>query len=154
MVEERELIEDHEAVDSNLERLISILDQGKMDPNLFSIIYSGLRTHIFLEEEHSFPAVLARDPSLSGRIAGLEMEHASICLLLDRIHREVETGNVVRSPKFIQEIYDILQSHNAQEEKYVYPVILEAQINDGPHLSEAKIPDDWICRKLRKRGSP
>lgn len=69
-----------------------------------------------------FPRALQARPDLSAKVSGLEMEHASIWMLLDRVEGEIRRNEVVKAPKYVQEIYDILQAHNVQEEKDVYPV--------------------------------
>ena len=150
MVREEELIEDHRSVDKKLKQLLSQIEGGELDPSLFHEIKNGLRNHIFVEEEYSFPAVLKMDSKLSGRLKGLEMEHASLWMLMDRISSEIESEAIVGTPKFVKEIYDILQAHNEQEENNVYPILLKMDPPSGPELLDVKVPEGWICRRLRK----
>lgn len=150
MVREEDLLEDHRSIDIKLEKLLSLIEEGELDPSLFMDIRSGLIKHIFVEEEYSFPSVMQLDSSISARLTGLEMEHAAIWMLLDRVRSEIESGEILKSPKFIREIADILRAHNDQEEEYVYPVILKISSESGPDFSDVMVPAGWICHRLRK----
>ncbi len=150
MVREEDLLDDHRSIDKKLEKLLSLIEQGELDPSLFMDIRSGLMKHIFVEEEYSFPSVIKIDSSISARIKGLEMEHAAIWMLLDRISSEIESGEISKTPKFAREISDILRAHNEQEEEYVYPAILKISPTSGPDFSVVRVPEGWSCHRLRK----
>ncbi len=123
MVDDSNLIEDHRELDVKLEKLRDIISKGEIDTVLFAQISKSLKRHIYIEEEEIFPSISKRSNELRQRIAGLEMEHASIWMLLDRVEKEISVRNVEKSPKYIEEISSILVSHNEQEEDKVYPII-------------------------------
>lgn len=150
MVREEDLLDDHRSIDKKLEKLLSLIEQGELDPSLFMDIRSDLMKHIFVEEEYSFPSVIKIDTSISARIKGLEMEHAAIWMLLDRISSEIESGEISKTPKFAREISDILLAHNEQEEEFVYPAILKISPTSGPDFSVVRVPEGWNCHRLRK----
>ncbi|GGM78826.1 hypothetical protein GCM10007108_16230 [Thermogymnomonas acidicola] len=142
------MVRDHEEANRLLRDLLRAIDGGEIDIDLFERISVGLRRHIYAEEEDMFPRALQARPDLSAKVSGLEMEHASIWMLLDRVEGEIRRNEVVKAPKYVQEIYDILQAHNVQEEKDVYPVA-----GTDPPLASFRVPDGWVCRKLRRPAS-
>jgi Hemerythrin HHE cation binding domain. len=89
MVNDSDLMEDHREVDSKLDKLTKIISNGEIDPELFMQISNSLKRHIYIEEETIFPSVSEGDNDMSKRIVGLEMEHASIWMLLDRVEKEI-----------------------------------------------------------------
>ncbi|MCL4314870.1 MAG: hemerythrin domain-containing protein [Candidatus Thermoplasmatota archaeon] len=117
------------------------------DADSFEEFRSGLLRHIYLEEEIVFPAVLKNSPELRGQIAGLEMEHASVAMIMGKIADEIQTGNIIKSRKYLDEIERILAVHNSVESSGVY---LKIPDNISMDIHSVVIPEGWVCRKLRK----
>ncbi len=152
MVDDSNLIEDHRELDVKLEKLLDIISKGEIDPVLFAQISKSLKRHIYIEEEEIFPSISERSNELRQRIAGLEMEHASIWMLLDRVENEISVRNVEKSPKYIEEISSILVSHNEQEEDKVYPIISQNEKNSQKKITEYEVPEGWVCHRLRRKN--
>ncbi|AAT43408.1 hemerythrin domain-containing protein [Picrophilus oshimae] len=139
---ESEMKNDHVIVDEMLSKLLESMENNP-DVNLYSEIEKGLKRHIYVEEEVMFPRALKLGVE-PARISGLEMEHASIWMLMDRIDRNI---NDAHNKKYINEIISILRAHNKQEEDYVYPAFGN---DDSIKLEEYTVPENWVCVKLRK----
>lgn len=152
MVDDSSLINDHREVDNNLGKLTELISKGELDPELFKQISDSLKRHIYIEEEEIFPSLSQDDSDLRQRIQGLEMEHASIWMLLDRVGKEISVREIEISPKYIEEIISILKVHNIQEEEKVYPMIGTNGKFSKAQIHDYKIPEGWICHRLRRKS--
>ena len=152
MVNDSDLMEDHREVDSKLDKLTKIISNGEIDPELFMQISNSLKRHIYIEEETIFPSVSEGDKDLRQRIVGLEMEHASIWMLLDRVEKEISARDIEKAPKYIEEINSILKAHNEQEEEKVYPLMRENEQYPNARIHDYNIPEGWICHRLRRKN--
>lgn len=139
---------DHENEGRSLSSIISEAEQDRYDSDSFRKFRDGLVRHIYIEEELVFPAILKEAPELRGQIAGLEMEHAAIFMLMQKIADEIASGKIIKSRKYLDEIERILAVHNSVESSRVYGRIPEGFSLD---IYSVVTPEGWICRKLRKK---
>ncbi|MCL4342542.1 MAG: hemerythrin domain-containing protein [Candidatus Thermoplasmatota archaeon] len=147
MIIRESLERDHDLEHGKLvEARISMI-RGQLDKDSFLEFVNNIRRHIYIEEEIIFPDLIGLDSNLKGPISGLEMEHASLWMLMDRILEETASGEVRKSPKYLDEMERILAVHNAVESTNIYPKIKDERV---PNLEQAALPEGWICRRLRK----
>ncbi|WP_075057433.1 hemerythrin domain-containing protein [Thermogymnomonas acidicola] len=107
-----------------------------------------LRRHIYAEEEDMFPRALQARPDLSAKVSGLEMEHASIWMLLDRVEGEIRRNEVVKAPQVrAGDLRHPAGPQRAGGERCV------PSGRHGPPLASFRVPDGWVCRKLRRPAS-
>ena len=147
MIIRESLERDHDQEHGKLVEARISMSRGEFDKNSFLEFVNNIRRHIYIEEEIIFPDLVVLDSNLKGPVSGLEMEHASLWMLMDRILAETDSGTVRKSPKYLEEIERILAVHNAVESTNIYPKIKDERI---PDLEQATLPEGWICRRLRK----
>lgn len=147
MIIRESLERDHDQEHGKLVEARISMSRGEFDKNSFLEFVNNIRRHIYIEEEIIFPDLVVLDSNLKGPISGLEMEHASLWMLMDRILAETDSGTIRKSPKYLEEIERILAVHNAVESTNIYPKIKDERI---PDLEQATLPEGWICRRLRK----
>ncbi len=144
----RELLErDHDQEHGKLVEASISMSRGEFEENSFMEFVSNIRRHIYIEEEIIFPDLVYLYSDMKGPISGLEMEHASLWMLIDRILEETASGTIRKSAKYLEEIERILAVHNALESANIYPKIKDERI---PELERISIPEGWICRRLRR----
>ena len=137
---------DHLAESDRLAELNRMMNHGEFDRVSFMKFVENLRRHIYIEEEIIFPGLQENDILLKGPISGLEMEHASLWMLTDRILEEDSSRKLVKTPKYLDEISRILSVHNAQESGNIYPKIEDERF---PDITGVSLPKDWVCIRLR-----
>lgn len=143
---------DHRVIDAGIEPFAASGAPGAGDHAALAGAMSGLRRHIYVEEEFLFPPLL--DAGLVGPILVMLREHAQIWRTLDWIDLLV-TDNAADEglEPACQELMALLQRHNTKEE-----MILYAQADDIVDASTAArllgvlasghLPEGWVCQNL------
>ncbi len=137
---------DHEAETKRIKSILKLAENGKFVPDSFELFQQNLKKHIYIEEQFVFPSLLEGDPDLRGPLAGLEMEHASLWMLMDRIESEILDSNFTKTPKYLDEILRILTVHNDLESRNIYPRIVD---DSSLLIDEIVRPEGWVCKRYR-----
>lgn len=142
------LEQDHQRIDGHFDAFARSLDGGGADAAAFTAGSAALRHHIYVEEEHHFPAL--RAAGLLGPILVMLREHGEIWDLLDELETGVDTG--VPAPDLTeawQRLARLLGDHNAKEERIVYPAGDQALSDEGAQEVLAALsgstPPGWVC---------
>lgn len=139
-----ELQGEHREIDRRLEAYAS--DPGPAAATGVREAVALLRRHIWVEEEHLFPAL--RDRGLLAPVLVMLREHGRIWERLDVLERELREdprGAAYSCHLLCAE----LQHHNAKEERILYPEV-DASVPDAerPAVSalvrEVALPAGWV----------
>jgi len=149
-------IDQHRKIDRLLAEFIESLNDYKPGTAELAELRKMLRKHIYVEENALFRKI--EDTGNSQGINGLEVEHAGIFRLLDRIELYIARNDFVRAIDRAEGLFRVLLAHNEKEVQMVYfaldslPESEQAEISDG--LRSIEVPESWECRilvKYRKR---
>ena len=114
---------------------------------------SGLRRHIYLEEEFLFPPL--REAGMMAPVFVMLREHGEMWSAMAALDAELAdpsaTGTVKDS---CRELVGQLERHNEKEEQILYPqadsALTPAAANRlREFLASGQLPDGWICTKAR-----
>ncbi|MFG1520141.1 MAG: hemerythrin domain-containing protein [Thermoplasmataceae archaeon] len=147
-------IDQHHKIDRLLAEFIKSMNDNKPGTAELAELRKMLRMHIYVEENALFRKV--EDTGDRQGINGLEVEHAGIFRLLDRIELYIARNDFVRAIDRAEGLVRVLQAHNEKEEQMVYlaldsiPENEQAEISDG--LMSLEVPEGWECRILLKYG--
>lgn len=143
------LEQDHQRIDAHFDAFARSLDEGGADAAAFAAGSTALRHHIYVEEEHHFPAL--RAAGLLGPILVMLREHGEIWDVLDEL--EATLGRGVPAAGLTaawQRLERVLGEHNAKEERILYPAgdqALSEEIAEEvlTALSSGSTPPGWVC---------
>lgn len=140
---------DHERIDGHLARFGRGLSTGTIDIDAFRAGSTGLRHHIYVEEEHHFPAL--RASGLLAPILVMLREHGQIWDLLDTLEAGLGDATTVATlAETWSELDRVLADHNMKEERIIYPAgdrVLPADVVEDilASLSSGVTPRGWVC---------
>jgi regulator of cell morphogenesis and NO signaling len=144
---------EHHEIDAG----IAAFTAAPWDRQLLARAASGLRRHIYLEEEFLFPLLREAEPRLAAPLFVMLREHAQIWGTLDSLERAANAGMgaglVLRKRLTVQ-----LLHHNRKEEKTLYPRADDllppaAAERLRVFLGSGRLPDGWVCL-LKARPIP
>lgn len=148
------LEQDHRRIDRHFATFAAKLAGGRVDSEQFEAGASGLRRHIWVEEEIHFPPL--REAGLMGPIMVMLREHGEIWDLLDAIDEQLASGADASAILPVwEQVAAILEAHNLKEERILYPsgdqVIDAATASDILAALETDLPEGWVC-DMASRG--
>lgn len=142
------LEQDHREIDQHFAAFARRLEAGRVDAELFAAGATGLRRHIWVEEELHFPPL--RAAGLMGPIMVMLREHGEIWDLLDRLDAQLAAS--AAAPDLAatwEEVARVLEAHNLKEERILYPSgdqVIDA--NTAAQILAAldgELPTGWTC---------
>jgi iron-sulfur cluster repair protein YtfE (RIC family) len=145
---------EHREIDGGLARVAAGLPDGELRLEPLSRVVTGLRRHIYLEEEFLFPPL---------RAAGMVMpvfvmvrEHGEMWKALDALEAELGARKDLASlAGLCRELGTLEDAHNPKEEQILYPQadgVLTATANTGLRtlLETGRMPHGWVCEAARR----
>lgn len=144
--------EDYRKIDQLLERLVISLKEGILSVEKLNELRKALQVHIYFEETTLFRVV--ENEGNRSRINGLEVEHAGILRLLDKIESYMTGNDIVRALDRAEGLVRVLRTHNSAEMEHVHTVLDQSENIDRKALLDlfrnATIPEGWQSRVLRR----
>lgn len=141
---------EHRQIDGGIEAFIASLDtDASADPAPLAAALSGLRRHIYLEEEFLFPPLKAA--GLMGPIFVMLREHGMLWRAMDEL--EAALSGAAGKPELRQSCMDLLSllsDHNSKEEPIIYTQadeILGTEASDEllEFLNKGTTPEGWVA---------
>lgn len=141
---------EHRQIDGGIEAFIAALETGTgADPAPLVAALSGLRRHIYLEEEFLFPPLKAA--GLMGPIFVMLREHGMLWRQMDELESSISGAagaSVLRQP--CMDLLSLLSDHNSKEEPIIYTQADEilgaaasAQLLE--FLDRGTTPEGWVA---------
>ena len=140
----------HRKIDALLVEFIKSLKENDQENEELAELRKLLRTHIYLEENVLYPVVETGENH--NGINGLEVEHAGVFRLLDRIQSYIARSDFVRATDRAEGLVRVLAAHNGKEMQTVYsaldalPDIEQAVIID--RIKSLDVPENWESRVM------
>ncbi|MGC8505571.1 MAG: hemerythrin domain-containing protein [Thermoplasmata archaeon] len=140
----------HWKIDLLLGEFIKSLKENDQGVEELAELRKLLRSHIYLEESVIYPLVETNENH--NGINGLEVEHAGIFRLLDKIQLYIARNDYVRATDRAEGLVRVLAAHNGKEVQTVYSVLdalpesEQAGIID--RIKQLGVPENWECKVL------
>lgn len=141
---------EHREIDGGIEQFVAVLDAGgtPVDTAPLTAALSGLRRHIYLEEEFLFPPLKAA--GLMGPIFVMLREHGMIWRQMDTVESLIPAAGTAAVRQACLDLLSLLDDHNAKEEPIIYTQadeILGAEAGSGllAFLENGTTPDGWVA---------
>ncbi|MCL2781601.1 MAG: hemerythrin domain-containing protein [Actinomycetia bacterium] len=148
------LTDDHQAIDEVIDAFLADPSGVARATAPMRAAITGLRRHIYLEEEIIFPAL--PDARLAAPVMVMEREHAQIWQTLAALEREIEarSGGGVPATEHAKALRAVLEQHNFKEERVVYAAFEAIPEQTARRIgalvaATAAAPDGWVCRLAR-----
>lgn len=141
---------EHHEIDAGIDEFVAELESGRLATEPLVRALTGLRRHIYLEEEFLFPPM--RTGGLMAAIFVMVREHGQMWRLMDALDARLADGS--SAPDLLatcQELVGELKAHNPKEEQIIYPQA-DATLNEQAtgelktFLASGAMPDGWVCR--------
>ncbi|HEU4849597.1 MAG TPA: hemerythrin domain-containing protein [Terrimesophilobacter sp.] len=142
---------EHRDIDGGIEEYTGGLTRGETDPGPLLRAMTGLRRHIYLEEEFLFPPL--KDAGMTMPIFVMLREHGELWDAMDALDALLASGaDAVTVQNACRELLARLDSHNSKEEPIIYPqadTVLDPDAVARLHefLDSGAMPDGWRCKK-------
>ena len=153
---------EHRAIDGGIEAYIaSLASADTADPAPLLAALSGLRRHIYLEEEFLFPPLKAA--GLMGPIFVMLREHGQLWRQMDTLDALLASGadsttpgngSALRNASALRtactDLLSLLDAHNSKEEPIIYTQADELLGTTASgellaFLAAGSTPDGWVC---------
>jgi len=142
------LEQDHRVIDQHFATFAAKLAGGRVDTEQLGAGSTGLRRHIWVEEEIHFPPL--RAAGMMGPIMVMLREHGEIWDLLDALDEGLADGAdaATLTPTW-ESLAQTLEAHNLKEERILYPsgdqVIDEETAHQILEALDGELPEGWTC---------
>jgi len=142
---------EHRRIDGGIEEYSAGLSHGDTDPTPLLRAISGLRRHIYLEEEFLFPPL--KNTGLSMPIFVMLREHGELWDAMDKLDALLASDSDTQTlQSACRELLAKLDSHNGKEEPIIYPradveLDSEASARLSNFLRGGTMPENWRCEK-------
>ncbi len=141
---------EHREIDGGIEQFVAVLDAGGTpeDAAPLTAALSGLRRHIYLEEEFLFPPLKAG--GLMGPIFVMLREHGLLWRQMDTVESLIPAADPAALRQACLDLLSLLDDHNAKEEPIIYTQadeILGAEAGGEllAFLGNGTTPDGWVA---------
>ena len=145
------LKDDHTRIMESMAQLISSLRNGKNSGREMVELKEALRLHIFIDETQLFR--MAENSSNRTRIRGLEIEHAGMLQLHDKIGDYESKNARFRALDRAEGHARVLEVHNNRESENVYSALDVMDMNHelvAHEIEIAEVPQGWVCKFLQR----
>ncbi len=144
---------EHREIDEGLEAFAASRGTGAPDAAALAQAVSGLRRHIYLEEEMFFPSL--RAAGLMGPVLVMLREHGEMWRLLDELEAELArdpAGDA--AARLLEDLMPRLEAHNLKEERILYAqadAVLEGEPGEElrEFMASGRMPPGWVCEMAR-----
>jgi len=144
---------EHRDIDGGIEQYTAQLGQGTNDVAPLVRAMTGLRRHIYLEEEFLFPPL--REAGMVMPILVMLREHGELWDSMDELDALLDPGSGTDAAVLLQRCRDLLallDRHNSKEEPIIYPqadVVPSGEANAKmkAFLDSGSTPPGWVCAK-------
>jgi hemerythrin-like domain-containing protein len=140
---------EHRDIDGGIEEFIAHSTDGAGDPAPLVRAMTGLRRHIYLEEEFLFPPLKAAGMVMP--IFVMLREHGGLWNSMDALESQLKHAATDESViNACRELLALLDAHNSKEEPVIYTQadrILSAEASDElrEFLADGCTPEGWTC---------
>lgn len=140
----------HRKIDVLLAEFIKSLKENDQGNEELAELRKLLRTHIYLEENVLYPVVETGENH--NGINGLEVEHAGVFRLVNRIQSYIARRDFVRATDRAEGLVRVLAAHNGKEMQTVYSTLdalLESEqavIID--RIKSLDVPENWESKVM------
>lgn len=145
-------VDDHRQIDAHIASLLESMRSGKESSGELDSLRGALRRHIYFEETTLFP--MAENENNRTRINGLEVEHAGIWQLVEKIQDYLDRGDMIRAIDRTEGLARLLETHVNAELDVIYRELDSSAGIDNKKLIEefnrSEMPEGWVCRVLEK----
>lgn len=145
------LKDDHRKINEAISQLLVSLRSGNSPYQDILNLREVLKQHIYIDETHLFR--LAENPQNRTRIRGLEIEHAGMLQLVDKIDEYLRRGDRARAMDRAEGLARVVEAHNDTEDRNVYAALdaLEFDLDKvRAEMENVLVPPDWKCRFLQR----
>lgn len=145
------LKDDHRKINEAISRLLVSLRNGHSPHQEILSLREVLKQHIYVDETHLFR--IAENPQNRTKIRGLEIEHAGMLQLLDKIDEYLRKGDRARALDRAEGLARVLEAHNDTEDRNVYSALDSLEFDLDKFRAEMEnmlVPPDWKCRFLQR----
>ncbi|MEO6826676.1 MAG: hemerythrin domain-containing protein [Microbacteriaceae bacterium] len=142
---------EHRAIDGGIETFTAALARGDNAPQPLLDAMSGLRRHIYLEEEFLFPPL--REAGMMMPIFVMLREHGELWDSMDALDALIaDNSDTDRVLNACRELLAQLDQHNSKEEPIIYTkadTVLSATASTelSAFLDSGRMPEGWVCEK-------
>ncbi|HEY5221785.1 MAG TPA: hemerythrin domain-containing protein [Microbacteriaceae bacterium] len=142
---------EHRDIDGGIEAFAAGLAAGGTDTEPLIRAMTGLRRHIYLEEEFLFPPL--REAGMVMPIFVMLREHGELWTTMDSVDAllvaDTDSETVLSA---CRELLAQLDAHNSKEEPIIYTkadtiLTQEASAELAAFLSAGQMPAGWVCAK-------
>ncbi len=145
---------EHREIDGGIETYATLLAADSADPAPLLRAMTGLRRHIYLEEEFIFPPLQAAGMTMP--VFVMLREHGELWDAMAELDELLDSD---AEPQTLQDactgLLARLDAHNSKEEPIIYPQA-DAQLSDEAtarlhtFLAEGTTPDGWRCAQATR----
>ncbi|MEO7123284.1 MAG: hemerythrin domain-containing protein [Lacisediminihabitans sp.] len=142
---------EHREIDGGIEAFIESLPAGKNEPAQLVGAMSGLRRHIYLEEEFLFPPL--RAAGMMVPLFVMLRQHGELWQAMDALSALLDSDSDADALEAsCRTLLDLLDEHNSKEEPIIYPqadkiLTADASAELTGFLATSTLPEGWTCAK-------
>lgn len=143
--------EDHRKITEAMDQLLVSLRKGDCPKQEINSLRDVLLQHIYIDETYIFR--LAENSKNRTRIRGLEIEHAGMLQLIDKICVYLEKNDKVRALDRAEGLARVLEAHNVTEDQNVYLALDALNVDSDSVIQKMEnsfVPPGWKCRFLQR----
>ncbi|HEY9499967.1 MAG TPA: hemerythrin domain-containing protein [Terrimesophilobacter sp.] len=146
---------EHREIDGGIEEFTANQANGRQAVEPLVRAMTGLRRHIYLEEEFLFPPL--REAGMMMPIFVMLREHGELWNTMDAVEALLEKDNDPEATvNACRELLAQLDQHNSKEEPIIYPQadkVLTAEASSGlsAFLADGRMPAGWVCSAVRPK---
>ncbi len=145
------LRDDHRKISEDLDNLLKSIRSNKSPHKEILNLRKSVQQHIYIDETHMFK--IAENDENRTRIRGLEIEHAGILQLINKIEEYLQKNDLVRALDRAEGLARVMEAHNDAEDSCIYAGL--EKINYDPkkvelEISNDTVPPEWKCNFLQR----
>jgi hemerythrin-like domain-containing protein len=141
---------EHREIDAGIEAYTSAAPGEGADVGALRTAMSGLRRHIYLEEQFLCPPLRS---VLMAPIFVMLREHGEMWQVMDRLDEALaQDARGAEATKVCSELVPLLETHNSKEEAIIYSqadaVLTAPAVGELlAFIESGQMPDGWVCAK-------
>lgn len=109
---------EHRAIDGGIEAYLTTLQDGSADAAPLQQAMTGLRRHIYLEEQFLFPPLRASGMMMA--LLVMVKEHGELWRAMDGLDALLADGSADERAAACRDLLALLEAHNSKEEPIIY----------------------------------
>jgi hemerythrin-like domain-containing protein len=142
---------EHREIDGGIEAFVESLPGGLDQTEPLLRAMSGLRRHIYLEEEFLFPPL--REAGMMVPLFVMLRQHGELWQTMDALSSQLDAGSDADAVSAsCRGLLTLLDQHNSKEEPIIYPqadtiLTADASAELSAFLASGTMPEGWTCAK-------